>query len=381
MADKLALKMAIVKSRLEEAGWDLATLDNNISISGPGPVVIQTGPAGALDDLIVDFTGTGQTLSGFGGNDVLVGGAGADTLNGGAGSDTAAYVNASSGITLYMDQATNATFSAQANEGDARGDVFNSIEAVVGSRYGDFIQGTDSAERLWGWDGDDTLIGRGGFDKLFGGNGNDRLFAEDGYVDSQATPIAVGVAEELHGDAGNDTLFAGSQRDLLDGGTEVTVSIGSVSFAGDVVSYAMSNAGVSVNLASGAAFGGHAQGDTLIDIEAVSGSRFNDTLTGDNGRNILEGGGGNDLLTGGANVDVFWFSFDTIEGSPIGLGDDVITDWQTGSDKIHLDGITDLGLLNIEQSGADTLVTVDGWDVSIRVLNTNAATFSADVFA
>ena len=69
-ANKNALKMAIVKSHLEDAGWNLATLDNNVSFNTTGNI----GTAGARDDLIVDFTGTNRTLSGLGGNDVLVGG-------------------------------------------------------------------------------------------------------------------------------------------------------------------------------------------------------------------------------------------------------------------------------------------------------------------
>src|SRR3546814_16599136 len=56
-------------------------------------------------------------------------------------------------------------------------------------------------------------------------------------------------------------------------------------------------------LATGAVSGGDAQGDSLSAIEAVVGSGFADTLTGDADANRLEGGGGNDAIDGGAGAD------------------------------------------------------------------------------
>ena len=46
-----------------------------------------------------------------------------------------------------------------------------------------------------------------------------------------------------------------------------------------------------------------AQGDVLQSIEAVAGSAFADTLTGDGGDNTLLGFDGNDTLEGGAGND------------------------------------------------------------------------------
>ncbi len=52
--------------------------------------------------------------------------------------------------------------------------------------------------------------------------------------------------------------------------------------------------GVNVSLVTGLGHGGDAEGDTLIRIENLTGSAFNDTL---------EGNGGNNVLTGGAGID------------------------------------------------------------------------------
>ncbi len=55
-----------------------------------------------------------------------------------------------------------------------------------------------------------------------------------------------------------------------------------------------------VDLTTGAAQGGDAQGDVLLNIENLAGSALADTLVGNSGANILSGGDGNDLLTGAA---------------------------------------------------------------------------------
>src|SRR5205814_7115586 len=49
---------------------------------------------------------------------------------------------------------------------------------------------------------------------------------------------------------------------------------------------------------------GDAAGDTYISIESLQGSRFNDTLSGDDNGNIIEGGAGNDILHGNGGLDL-----------------------------------------------------------------------------
>ena len=115
---------------------------------------------------------------------------------------------------------------------------------------------------LVGGDGDDLLNGRGGSDTLQGGDGD-------------------------------DTLIGGAGGDILDGGLGVNTA-----------DYSGSNAGVSIDLQTGAASGGDAEGDTLIGFKNVVGSNFNDTLAGNSGENTLIGGGGDDILVGGAGNDL-----------------------------------------------------------------------------
>ena len=97
------------------------------------------------------------------------------------------------------------------------------------------------------------------------------------------------------------------------------------------MSYAGSNAGVTIDLDSTATVsGGWAAGDNLRYIDNLIGSRFADTLSGDSGVNTLRGrigdddlygGAGNDILEGGVGNDWLYGSegTDTLDG---GTGED-----------------------------------------------------------
>ena len=67
--------------------------------------------------------------------------------------------------------------------------------------------------------------------------------------------------------------------------------------------YALSDAGVTVNLATGAASGGDAQGDMISGFERISGSPFADALSGNGAANYLFGGLGDDKIRGGSGAD------------------------------------------------------------------------------
>ena len=87
----------------------------------------------------------------------------------------------------------------------------------------------------------------------------------------------------IEGHAGGDTI---------DGGA-----------GSDTVTYVNSNAGVTVNLATGEGSGGDANRDVISNVENATGSGHDDTLEGDSGANTLDGGGGGDTLTGGGGAD------------------------------------------------------------------------------
>ena len=197
---------------------------------------------------------TANVLSGGLGNDTLIGGAGADTLIGGTGTDTADYAASSAGVVVNLATGTGVG-------GEAEGDVLSQIESLLGSSYADLLTGDGNANTLTGGAGDDSLYGGAGGDSLYGGDGN-------------------------------DVMQGGAGSDRLDGGIGI-----------DTVDYSDSTAGVNVNLASGAGSGGTAAGDTLVAVENIFGSIYNDSLYGSTGSNFLSGGLGNDYVDAGSGDD------------------------------------------------------------------------------
>ncbi|MEP3890878.1 MAG: cadherin-like domain-containing protein [Hellea sp.] len=213
-----------------------------------------------------------DTLNGGDGADTLNGGEGADALDGGAGFDSADYRGALAGIAFNV--VTGGT------GGEAAGDTFSGIERYYLSNFNDTITGSSANEFFFGEDGNDTINAGGGIDRVYGGDGNDIQRGQDG----------------------NDTLYGSAGNDQLNGGTGF-----------DIANYSLASAAVIANMLSGGT-GGDAAGDTYFGIEAVYGSEFNDSLTGNNSSNELRGGdgddalfglGGNDRFVGGAGADSF----------------------------------------------------------------------------
>ena len=134
---------------------------------------------------------------------------------------------------------------------------------------------------------DNVLKGGGGDDTLSGGDGNDTLYGGNGFGTGSGndTLKGGGGADTLYGEDGNDTLKGGGGADYLDGGTGVNTA-----------DYGGSAAGVYVNLLNGTGFDGDAQGDTLVNIQNVSGTQYGDTLIGSSQANTLLGGDGDDVI-------------------------------------------------------------------------------------
>ncbi|NML45783.1 calcium-binding protein, partial [Ramlibacter sp. G-1-2-2] len=205
--------------------------------------------------------------------------------------------------------------------------------------------GTPGADTINGLDGNDTLEGQGGNDFLDGGAGNDSLLGGAGQ-------------DVLVGGAGNDTLDGGAITDLVN-----YTDLNWVRFDG-------ATTGVVVDLGAGTAQDGQGGTDTLVNINWVSGTQYDDRLTGA-ATNIFEqfeGGAGNDTIDGGAidasnNFTGARVSYQNSSGA-------VTVDLATGQAQDGMGGTDTLS--NISQVrgsnfadhlyGSDTTAYVEGFD-------------------
>src|SRR5205085_4126577 len=93
--------------------------------------------------------------------------------------------------------------------------------------------------------------------------------------------------DTLIGNAGNNILVGGAGNDILNGAAGI-----------DAASYVTATSGVTVNLGLTTAQNTSSAGtDTLLNIENVTGSNFNDTLTGNASNNVINGGAGTDTVS------------------------------------------------------------------------------------
>ena len=143
--------------------------------------------------------------------------------------------------------------------------------------------------------------------------------------------IARGVViENAVGGFGNDRLIGNAADNVLDGGDGL-----------DTVDFSAATAGINFDLSVGSFSAAGLGTDTLISIEGVVGTEFDDVLTGTDEDNFFAMLGGNDTITGGLGTD--WIS---LEGATSGV-------------TIGFDTLT-AGLLAADGLGINTFTSIEG---------------------
>ena len=263
--------------------------------------ILKLGSTIGLSSLLT-ACGFGQLVhQGTNGDDQLTGHAnagdifksslGADKINGVYGTDfhhanKIDYAASNAGVTVILDGKTSGI------SGHAAGDVLMEIDDIDGSGFADHLIGNGYDNEMFGGAGDDIIEGLAGDDILEGGDGDDHLI----------------------GGAGDDRFDGGAGANIIDGGA-----------GRDQISYHESITGINVNLETGAASGGLAQGDTLINLEYVLATNFNDVIIGNAAANGFTGLAGDDVLDGGSAGDDILYA---------GAGDDVIIS-RLGNDDLN----------------------------------------------
>lgn len=363
---------------------------------------------------------SGSVLLGNGGNDTLIAGAGADTLIGGTGSNTASYANSTAGVTVNLQLA-----GAQVSTGDANGDILTNIQHIIGTNLADTLTAATVGSVLRGNGGNDTFFAGAGADTFDGGIGSDTVsyaastagitvdLRSSGYQTSAglASGDRFTAVENIIGSAHADTITAANSGGTLKGGGGDDTLIGGVGVdildgegGNNTASYANSTLGVTVDLrlATAQVSAGNASGDTLTNIQNLTGSAYDDTLTlgtnpgilrGSTGNDTLISGAGDDTLDGGADMDTASYANATtavtvdlaLAGAQNtgGAGTDTFISIENLTGSAHNDTLTGDGNANILMGGAgnDTLDGADGEDTASYANATMSVTVNLSLSA
>jgi Ca2+-binding RTX toxin-like protein len=350
----------ILRANLSAIGDQITLSQSTIqrALPGLGPVQIFLSAferfdiiGGANADSLTGLQGA-DTLNGGGGNDFISGNGGADSLSGGAGDD---WLNGQIGSSFdggsgqdhvqVYGVSTGPGFNLRLSDFGTStgvtlgGGVIRNVESIaIDGGAGDDVFIVDRVlvtqqGRFNGGEGIDRFIGdfsytfssvnfwvSGGMSvqdpSTFGEAARIEVFAEEVWL---TTGSGIdGLTGGDHADwfrtgAGDDRLLGGGGNDTLEGGSGADAIDGGAGF--DILDYSGSNAGVTVNLervvtSQGLrqqASGGHANGDSVLNMEGVFGTIHADSITGNGDANLIRAAAGDDQVVG-------WFGDDTLDG-------------------------------------------------------------------
>jgi Ca2+-binding RTX toxin-like protein len=259
-----------------------------------------------FDDTLVGASGNAifETFFGMAGNDSIDGGVVTDTINYGDGNQIEYWLDAQTGVNVNLELGI-------AQDGQGGEDTLANFSFVIGTEFDDTMIGSNGSlfEAFTGLDGNDS------FD---GGNlaASAARIAYNNSPEAVDVDLAAGTADDgwgstdtfvninfVNGSAFNDTI-RGSDTTAVGETFEARQGNDYIDGRGgnDAARYQNATGAVSVNLFTGRATGADGN-DTLVGIETVRGSNFDDSLTGDALANRLEGRTGNDTLVGGDGND------------------------------------------------------------------------------
>ena len=237
------------------AGADTIVGDafNDFIMAGNGATQITTGPGSGVGYSTITGGLGRDTIVAVVGANLIDGGGGDASIIGGSGADTLTYDKANGPVIVDLINQTASGYGSQT--------ITGAINAIIGSNY------------------DDTLTGSSATTLIEGNGGNDRIDPGGG-----GAPTSL---ETIRGGLNNLTI----------------------------VSYASAHGGVTVNLETGLASGSGYQ--ALVNVVAVIGSNYSDSLVGSLTAKSLDGGGGGDdtFESGGGGTQA---AAETITGSATG---------------------------------------------------------------
>ncbi|MGA0543595.1 CAP domain-containing protein [Neotabrizicola sp. VNH66] len=202
--------------------------------------------------------------------------------------------------------------------------------SLIGAEGDEVLRGNAGSNILRGEGGNDTIYGGSGHDNIGGGGGDDLIYGVSG-------------SNVIWAGAGNDTVQGGSGSDTVYGGAGVNQLFGN---DGNDLIYTSPGGGLTGGGAGNDTIYGAEGADTLylgFGDDFAGGGGGNDLIFGGAGNNRIYGGTGDDTIVAGTGRDVMTgspgadhFIFNSAAHIGIGAARDVITDFETGLDRIDL---------------------------------------------
>lgn len=356
----------------EANNWFLGSNGDDVASGGAGNDSFFMGAGndtvngGEGHDILWGESGTNQITGGPGNDGGTINAD--DDYQGGDGTDWAHFSNATSGVTVSLDDVANDGMAG------ASANIHSDVENVFGSPYDDVINGSSENNYLAGWSGNDHLQAGEGSDVYAGdagndtfadssldpdnfaggadhdsinyfdrsadlnisidGNPNDGEAGENDNVNDEIESVNLGTGNDVFtGSAGSNFVVAGDGNDIVDlgeGNDNVVPGSGNDVIIGgpghDGVGYNERNEDINVSFDDVANDGIAGETDNVgTDFESIQGGNGNDTITGSPANEYLSGNGGNDTIRGNGGADYLMGSYgdDSLFGRD-GVGDDYI---------------------------------------------------------
>lgn len=237
---------------------------------------------------IYDITDGNVILEGLDSNDTL-------SMTGIADGNELSFLKDGDDLLLYTDQGTTLRLANHFTNTTSRMETIsiNGTETINLTASSIIISEASGSKTLNG-DNNDNLIladdqsnnlyGYAGNDTIYSGKGNDNVFIGDGN-------------DTVYGGGGNDNIYDdGNGDDTINGGDGNR----------DSAIYIYSNSAIKADLTAGTVDDDNdgITDDTLISIERIKGSAYNDEILGNSERNFLDGHDGDDIIYGYNGNDV-----------------------------------------------------------------------------
>ena len=299
---------------------------NSVELIGYGSGETLLGGAG--NDLLIAGPGANSVVGG-GGNDTIVSNQGDDTLVGGGGNDIFRInpgqdplVVAPGGFNTLDFSIATVPVSIDLGMDSGQQQIVNSdndevtligqFNTLIGSPYGGSITANNANDLLYLTTGNSTITGGSGHDSIVGGSGNDIIYLTTG----NSTITGGSGTDSIRGGTGNDFIY------LTTGNSTITGGSGTDSIRGGT-----GNDFIYLTTGNSTITGGSGH-------DSITGGTGNDIIYLTTGNSTITGGSGTDSIRGGTGNDIIYLTTgnSTITG---GSGTDSIVGG-TGNDLIYL---------------------------------------------